>query len=99
MITWSITHLPRRAASPVSEDGQRYFELSRPFLSHASPRRPAGPHARKEPHLATRWAAARRALRPGTSPEPAPTRVVLEDISSRDGLAASGRAAVGSSRR
>ena len=76
--------LPRRAASHVSEDGQRYFELSRPFLSHASPRRPAGPHAMKEPHLATRRAAAIRALRPGTSPEPAPARAVLEDISSRD---------------
>ncbi len=28
----------------------------------------------KEPHLAKRWAAAKRAFRPGTSPEPAPTR-------------------------
>jgi hypothetical protein len=38
----------------------------------------------KEPHLATQWAAAIRAFRPGTSPEPAPARVVLKDISSRD---------------
>ena len=34
----------------VSEDGQRYFELSRPFLSHASLRHPAGTHPMNEPH-------------------------------------------------
>jgi len=34
-----------------SEDGHRYFEQSRPFLSHAPPRRPTGPHAIKEPQL------------------------------------------------
>ena len=38
----------------------------------------------KEPRLATRRAAAKRASGPGTSPEPAPTRAVLKDISSRE---------------
>lgn len=34
----------------MSEDGQRCFEQSRPFSSHASPRCPTEPHAMKEPH-------------------------------------------------
>jgi hypothetical protein len=49
MITWSITLGLLAQAGLVSEDGQRYFELSRPFLGHASPRHPARTHARKEP--------------------------------------------------
>jgi hypothetical protein len=48
-----ITPVHRLASSLTpasnSEDGQRYFELSRPFLSHASPRYPARTHAMKEP--------------------------------------------------
>jgi hypothetical protein len=37
----------------------------------------------KEPRPETRRAAARKSVQPGTSPEPAPARAVLEDISSR----------------
>ena len=47
MITLSINATSSLSGgSPASEDGQRYFELSRPFLSHASPRHPARTHAR-----------------------------------------------------
>lgn len=31
---------------PVGEDGESYFEAGSPLWSHASPRCPAGPHAR-----------------------------------------------------
>jgi hypothetical protein len=44
-------------AGRISEDGQRCFEQSRPFSSHASPRCTTGPHAMREPHQAERWAA------------------------------------------
>jgi hypothetical protein len=47
MITLSIARTSSPKADDLpGEDGQRYFELSRPFLSHASPRHPARPHAR-----------------------------------------------------
>ena len=41
----------------VSEDGQRCFQQSTPFSSHASPRCTTGPHAMTEPHQEERWAA------------------------------------------
>jgi hypothetical protein len=53
-------------AGRVSEDGQRCFEQSRPFSSHASPRCPAGSHAMKEPHQDERWAAASDSARTPT---------------------------------
>jgi len=59
-----------------SEDGQRYFELSRPFLSHASPRHLARAHAMKEPHPATQAGSRKESAQPGTSPEPAPAQAV-----------------------
>ena len=60
MTTRSTPGLLTRDAT-VSEDGQRYFELGRPFLSHASPRHPARTQPMKEPRPGTRRAAARRA--------------------------------------
>jgi hypothetical protein len=62
--------------APASEDGQRYFELSRPFLSHASPRHPAKAHAMKEPRPTNRTGSRKESTRPGTSPEPALARAV-----------------------
>ena len=87
----------------VSEDGHRYFELSRPFLSHASLRRPTGPHAMKEPHP-TQVGSRDESVRPGTSLEPAPARAVMEDISSRgqgveDGRTEHGWNSIGHRRR
>jgi hypothetical protein len=75
MITRSIA-LPPRSRRILSEDGQRYFELSRPFLSHASPRCPARTHAMKEPRPGNRACSREESIRPGTSPEPAPAQAV-----------------------
>ena len=74
MITLSTVYLLARAA-PISEDGQRYFELSKPFLSHAPPRHPARTHVMKEPHQPS-VGSREKSVQPGTSPEPAPTRAV-----------------------
>ena len=53
MTTLSITYASSPQADHLAgEDGQRYFELSRAFLSRASPRHPARTHAMKEPHPA-----------------------------------------------
>jgi len=60
---------------PVSEDGQRYFELGRPFLSHASPRHLARAHAMKEPRP-TAAGSREESAQPGTSPEPALAQAV-----------------------
>jgi len=58
------------------EDGQSYFEPGNPLWSHASPRHPAGPHARWEPHP-FRWAAAVvRASRRAPRQQPGPTAAV-----------------------
>ena len=51
MTTLSITIPPHPGADHLAgEDGQRHFELGKPFLSYAPPRHPARTHARKEPH-------------------------------------------------
>jgi len=62
----------------ISEDGQRYFELSRPFLSHASPRHPARAHAMKQPRSPTKTGSREESARPGTSPEPALAQAILK---------------------
>jgi len=50
MITTSIASSLAAPTTLFGEVGQRCFKLSRPFLSHPSPRCPAGTHATKEPH-------------------------------------------------
>ena len=71
LATSSLTLLPN-----TGEDGHRYFEQSRPFLSHASPRHLARTHAMKEPRLITQAGSRKESARPGTSPEPALARAV-----------------------
>jgi hypothetical protein len=62
----------------ISEDGQRCFQQSRPFSSHASPRclGRVACHQRATPRP-RRWAAASESVRPGTYPrltgQPAPS--------------------------
>ena len=66
----------RRLEPLVGEDGQSYFEPGNPLLSHASPRCPARPHARCEPHP-YRWAAAAvRATRRAPRQQPGPAAAV-----------------------
>jgi hypothetical protein len=57
MMTTSITRPPRSPflRAVVNEAGQRCFEQSRPFLSHASPWCPPDPHAMKEPLHDHQW--------------------------------------------
>jgi hypothetical protein len=69
-------HLLAHRPGDLSEDGQRYFELGRPFLSHASPRHLARVHAMKEPHPALQAGSRKKSAQPGTSPEPALTQAV-----------------------
>ena len=83
MITQSTTDLLTRTTT-ASEDGQRYFELSKPFLSLASPRAPGQDASYERATLETETGSREKSVQPGTSPEPAPARAVLEDISSRD---------------
>jgi hypothetical protein len=40
----------------------------------------------KEPHPSLQAGSRKESVRPGTSPEPAPARAVMEDINSRDAL-------------
>jgi hypothetical protein len=50
----------------------------------------------KEPRLATQAGSRKKSVQPGTSPEPAPARAVLEDISSRSAKTVSYLAAASS---
>ena len=70
------TRRSSRRAVADSEDGQRYYEPSRPLLSHASPRCPARPHAMEEPR-SPRAGSRKKSVPPSTTPEPGPTRVTL----------------------
>ena len=76
MITWSTPATSSLAYLRISEDGQRYFELSRPFLSHASPRHLARAHAMKEPRPQPQAGSRKESAQPGTSPEPALAQAV-----------------------
>jgi hypothetical protein len=69
-------HLLASLQRIFSEDGQRYFELGRPFLSHAPPRHPAKAHAMKSHTRHAKRAARNKSAQPSTSPEPAPAQAV-----------------------
>src|SRR5580700_11913395 len=76
-----VGHLPARTGNAISSCTQTLLE---PRLATA-PGQDAR-HERATPLLQT--GSREKSVRPGTSPEPAPTRAVMEDINSREVRAA-----------